>query len=84
MKSDAKAIAFTETGLEFDDGSTLDADVIVVATGFEGNMRLAAEGIVGEEIGAKLEDWWGVDKEGELRGAWKPIGRELALSKCLR
>jgi len=78
MKSDAKAVSFTETGLEFDDGSTLDADVIVVATGFEGNMRLAAEAIVGEEVGEKLEDWWGVDKEGELRGAWKPIGRKCA------
>jgi len=83
MKSDAKAVSFTETGLEFDDGSTLDADVIIVATGFEGNMRLAAEAIVGDEVGAKLEDWWGVDKEGELRGAWKPIGRKCTVLKAI-
>lgn len=84
MKSDAKAIGFTETGLEFDDGSTLDADIIILATGFEGNMRLAAQDIVGETIGAKLEDWWGVDKEGELRGAWKPIGRKHIFLKFKR
>ena len=84
VKSDAKAIGFTETGLEFDDGSTLDADIIVLATGFEGNMRLMAKEIVGEAVGAKLEDWWGVDREGELRGAWKPIGREYIFSRFTR
>jgi len=74
VKSDAALTGFTETGLAFSDGSTLDADVVVFATGFEGNMRLAAKDLVGEEVGEKLEDWWGVDSEGELRGAWKPIG----------
>jgi hypothetical protein len=76
MKSDSALTGFTETGLVFADGSTLDADVVIFATGFEGNMRLAARDLVGEEVGDKLEDWWGVDSEGELRGAWKPIGRK--------
>jgi len=74
VKSDSALTGFTETGLVFADGSTLDADVVVFATGFEGNMRLAARDLVGEDVGDKLEDWWGVDSEGELRGAWKPIG----------
>ena len=76
VKSDAALVGYTETGLVFSDGSTLEADVVVFATGFECNMRLAAADIVGKEIGDILEDWWGVDSEGELRGAWKPIGRE--------
>jgi hypothetical protein len=76
VKGDAPLTGFTETGLTFGDGSTLDADVIVFATGFEGNMRLAAADLVGPEVGDKLDDWWGVDSEGELRGGWKPIGRK--------
>jgi cation diffusion facilitator CzcD-associated flavoprotein CzcO len=75
VKSGAALAGYTETGLIFSDGSTLDADVIVFATGFECNMRLIAAEIVGKEVGDVLEDWWGVDSEGELRGAWKPIGR---------
>lgn len=76
VKSDSPVKAFTETGLVFEDGTTLDADVVIFATGFEGNMRTAAEELVGREVGEQLEDYWGVDSEGELRGAWKPIGRK--------
>ncbi|EKG18865.1 Aromatic-ring hydroxylase-like protein [Macrophomina phaseolina MS6] len=65
--------SFTEKGLRFADGSDLEADVIVYATGFVGNMRHAAAEIVGEEVGGRLEDFWGVDAEGELRGACKPM-----------
>jgi cation diffusion facilitator CzcD-associated flavoprotein CzcO len=78
MKSDAALTGFTANGLQFDDGSVLEADVVIFATGFEGNMRLAVTQIVGEEIGDKLDDYWSVDAEGELRGCWKPIGRTFA------
>jgi cation diffusion facilitator CzcD-associated flavoprotein CzcO len=76
VKSDAALVGFTETGLQFDDGSVLEADVVVFATGFEGNMRLAVADIVGQEISDTLDDYWHVDSEGELRGVWKPIGRK--------
>ncbi|KKY17949.1 putative flavin-containing monooxygenase [Diplodia seriata] len=65
--------AFTEKGLRFADGSELEADVVVYATGFVGNVRHAATDIVGDEVGARLEDFFGVDKEGELRGVAKPM-----------
>ncbi|OJD33061.1 flavin-containing monooxygenase [Diplodia corticola] len=65
--------SFTERGLRLVDGSELEADVVVYATGFVGNVRHAATEIVGEEVGARLEDFWGVDKEGELRGVSKPM-----------
>lgn len=42
-------------------------------------MREMAKAIVGEETAEQLDDYWGVDAEGEIRGAWKPIGR-----KCIR
>jgi cation diffusion facilitator CzcD-associated flavoprotein CzcO len=76
IKSDAAPVQYTKNGLRFNDGSELEADVIIFCTGFEGNMRLMVEKIVGDEIAEKLEDFWHVDKEGELLGAWKPIGRE--------
>ena len=79
VKSGVALKGLAETGLEFADGSTLDADVVVVATGFETNMRLAVKNIVGDEIGENLDDWWGLDREGELRGGWKPIGRMCTL-----
>jgi Pyridine nucleotide-disulphide oxidoreductase len=67
---------FYEQGLCFRDGSRLEADVVIFATGFEGNMREQAEQIVGEEVGGMMDDWWGVDAEGEIRGGWKPVGRK--------
>jgi hypothetical protein len=45
-------VSYTENGILFDDGTELEADVIVFATGFEG-------------------DFWGLDEEGEIKGAWK-------------
>lgn len=76
VKSDAAPVEYTKTGLRFDDSSELEADVIVFGTGFEGNMRLMVAEIVGEEVADKLEDYWHLDREGEVRGAWKPIGRK--------
>ncbi|KAH8797266.1 hypothetical protein F5884DRAFT_254874 [Xylogone sp. PMI_703] len=74
MKSDSSISGYTSTGLAFSDGSTLDADVIIVCTGFEGNMRQAAARIFGLEVEKGLEDFWGVDAEGEIIGAWKRQG----------
>ena len=33
LKNDAQIARFTQNGLEFDDGSTLDADAVIFATG---------------------------------------------------
>ena len=65
----------TATGLAFSDGTEINADVIIFKTGFLGNMRQLAGTIVGPEIENQLEDFWGLDKEGEPRGAFKPTGR---------
>lgn len=75
--------SFTPTGLKFTDGSTLDSDLIVFATGFNTNIREEMEKIVGPEVGNLLEDNNGWDKEGETRGAWKRHGRKCQLSSYL-
>lgn len=77
IKNDARLTGFSETGLRFDDGSALDADVVVLCTGFQGNMKDEAIRIVGEEIGSQLADYLGIDEAGDLRGVWTDTGREF-------
>lgn len=76
VKSLASATGLTETGLEFSDGTHLDADVIVLCTGFHTNMRLEALKILGADMYDQLDDFWGIDGEGELRGAFKRMKRK--------
>jgi cation diffusion facilitator CzcD-associated flavoprotein CzcO len=78
VKSDALPVAYNETGLTFADGSKIDADVIVFATGYKSDMRDCAKRIVGEEVAENLEDFWQCDAEGEPRGAWRDTGRECS------
>lgn len=76
VKSDALAVRYTESGLEFDDGSVLPADVIILATGFRGNLRDDVRELLGDEVADRITDFWGLDDEGEPKGAYRPTGRE--------
>jgi len=76
VKSGTKIEAITSTGIAFSDGTQLDADVIVYATGFEKDVRKAVATIVGAEQAALLEPVWGLDAEGEVRGCWRPTGHD--------
>ncbi|KAI1628439.1 flavin-containing monooxygenase [Exophiala viscosa] len=80
IKNDASLVGFTESGLLFDDGSTLEADFVVFCTGFANDARDLAIDIVGPEVGELLDDYYFVDDEGEIRGAWKPQGRESPIT----
>ena len=84
MKGDSLVTSFTPTGLEFANGSTLDADVIVFCTGFEHDVRKQAAKLVGQEIGDRLEDYWELDDEGELRGAYKRMSCEYICAASYR
>ena len=55
------------------DGSELEADEIVFATGF-GNMRETARKIFGDELADRVGDVWGFDEEGETRSIWRRTG----------
>lgn len=74
IKSDSEVKNLDETGINFADGSHLDADVIVYCTGFKKDTRDILAGIIGEDI--KLEPIWGLDKEGEVRGVSRPTGHD--------
>ena len=60
-------------GLKFADGSELEVDEIIFATGYE-NMRTQARIIFGDELADRVGDVWGWDEEGEFRGFWRDTG----------
>lgn len=62
-------------GVEFADGSVLEADEIVLATGYD-NMRSTAVRIFGKELGEKVKPVWGLDEEGEIRTMWRRSGHD--------
>lgn len=74
---------FTPSGVRLADGTTLDADVIIFCTGYQSNMRLNAAKLVGDEIGSQLDDFWGIDHEGEVKGAYKRQKRKFLVYKYL-
>jgi hypothetical protein len=57
----------------------LKADVIVFCTGFLGNVKLLISDMLGDDVANRVEDYWGLDAEGELKGAFRPSGRKQAL-----
>ena len=75
-------------GLRFADGSELEADEIVFATGYQ-NMRTETRVIFGDKVADRVGDIWGLDKEGEMRTIWRRsghpgfwfMGGNLALSR---
>jgi len=73
LKNDAQISRFTEKGLEFSDESTLNADVVIFATGL-GDARDPMREILDPAAGARLKPIWGLDAEGEIQGAWRDIG----------
>ncbi|CAM1501280.1 Fc.00g104420.m01.CDS01 [Cosmosporella sp. VM-42] len=60
-------------GLRFADGSELEADEIVFATGYQ-NMRTQTRIIFGDEIADTVNDVWGFNVEGEMRTMWQKSG----------
>lgn len=62
-----------ENGLRFKDGEVLEVDEIVFVIGFM-NMRIQVRYILGDEVVDRVDDVWGWDEEGEMRGIWKESG----------
>lgn len=73
VKSGVEITEVTSRGLRFSDGSELEADEIVFATGYE-NMRSQARGILGDDVADRVGDIWGWDEEGEIRAIWRESG----------
>jgi putative flavoprotein involved in K+ transport len=71
---------FTETGVRLEDGTELEADLVVFATGYRSMITSAAD-IIGPEMAERVGKVWGLGSdttkdpgpwEGEQRNMWKP------------
>ncbi|KAK0120504.1 hypothetical protein ONS96_010712 [Cadophora gregata f. sp. sojae] len=70
IKANVEPTVYTATGLQFSDGSTLDANAVIWCTGYsDKNARDTASEIFKTEI--PVDATWGLDEEGEIRGMWK-------------
>jgi putative flavoprotein involved in K+ transport len=65
---------FGPHGAVMKDGSVRAADLIVLATGYEGQAA-AARRILGDAVADRMGPVWGFDAEGELQGMWRPTGQ---------
>lgn len=63
----------TNDGVVFTDGTSMQADVVVLATGYE-NMRESARQLLGNAVADRCQPVWGLDDEGELRTMWRRSG----------
>ncbi|KAF7947400.1 hypothetical protein EAE96_008488 [Botrytis aclada] len=75
VKQGQEITGIRENGMEFADGSLIEADEIVFATGYL-NMRAQCRKIFGDEVADRVKDVWGFDEEGEVRTIWRKTGHE--------
>ncbi|KZT09319.1 FAD/NAD-binding domain-containing protein [Laetiporus sulphureus 93-53] len=73
LKNDSQVACFTETGLKFENGSQLEADTVVCATGV-GDTRNSIRSVCGDEVADTCNPIWGLDQEGEIQGVWRDLG----------
>ncbi|PPQ75216.1 hypothetical protein CVT24_010175 [Panaeolus cyanescens] len=73
LKATSDIQAFTESGITFEDGTHLDADVVIFATGL-GDPKENIDVLVGPNVAPRVKPLWGLNEEGELRGAWREVG----------
>lgn len=60
--------------VSFTDGSTMAADLIVVAAGYR-DMSESVRALFGDEVAARVGLAWGLDAEGEVRAMWRRTGQ---------
>ncbi|KAF7359206.1 Flavin-binding monooxygenase [Mycena sanguinolenta] len=73
VKQGVEIARLEKNSVIFTDGSTLEADAIVLATSF-GSIRDSMRGIFGDSVIDQTSPVWGLDDEGELRGIYRPSG----------
>jgi len=75
LKSGSAIKRFTEKGLKFRDGTKLEADAVVFATGY-GNPRDHMREVCSPQDADKVNELWGVTEKGELKSVWRDCGHE--------
>ncbi|KAK1255675.1 hypothetical protein MKX07_007934, partial [Trichoderma sp. CBMAI-0711] len=73
IKSGQEVAEILPHGLRLADGTELEADEIILATGY-GNMREKTRQMFGDAVADKTQDVWGIGQGGELRSLWQQSG----------
>ncbi|KAI6046326.1 FAD/NAD(P)-binding domain-containing protein [Pisolithus marmoratus] len=87
LKSNCSIARFTPNGLLFEDGSTLDAEVVILATGYADG-RTAYLRLLPSHLHDAVQPLWGLDEEGELYSVAREVGGrgpqapKAALASC--
>ena len=80
FRSKGQVKEFTSDGVTLEDGTHLEADLVVLATGYRSMITSVAD-IIGEEMATRVGKVWGLGSdttkdpgpwEGEQRNMWKP------------
>lgn len=53
--------------MKFDDGTALKADLVVFATGFQGNLRIVVRDLFGDGVANVMDDFWVLTTKGDQR-----------------
>ena len=79
-----QVVEMVEDGVVLDNGTRLDADLVVYATGYNSMNGWAAD-LIGQDVADKVGKCWGLGSntakdpgpwEGELRNMWKPTQQQ--------
>jgi cation diffusion facilitator CzcD-associated flavoprotein CzcO len=60
---------FEPEGLRFADGTAVEADLVVLATGYD-NLQEGVRRLLGDEIADRVGPIWGFDDHGAMRNMW--------------
>ncbi len=84
VKSGVAIARLTETGIVFDDGSEIEADAVIVCTGYQSMHETVAQ-LVSREVADRVGPCWGLGSgvrgdpgpwRGEPRNMWKPTAQD--------
>lgn len=84
VRSGVEPVRFQPSGLVLSDGSSINAEVVVYATGYH-TLQETIRGLISEEVAEAIGHCWGYGSgtpgdpgpwQGEMRNLWKPIAQE--------
>ncbi|KAF8911306.1 FAD/NAD-P-binding domain-containing protein [Mucidula mucida] len=73
VKQGVEVAKYAKNAVVFTDGSKLEADAVIFATGYR-KIRESMRKVFGDEIIDRTGQVWGLDEEGELKGVYRPSG----------
>ncbi|WP_176598976.1 MULTISPECIES: NAD(P)-binding domain-containing protein [Sphingobium] len=75
VRSGLGVARLTATRVILDDGTALDADIVVLATGYQ-SLQEQVRKLFGSELADKVGPIWGLDEGGEMRNMYAPTAQE--------